>query len=43
MKLALASLLVAPAVAFAPGHFGARRTALHMSTEAAEETKVRIL
>mmetsp|Transcript_21409 Transcript_21409/g.29793 ORF Transcript_21409/g.29793 Transcript_21409/m.29793 type:complete len:403 (-) Transcript_21409:149-1357(-) len=40
MKLALASLLVAPAVAFAPtSHFGAPRTALQMSTEAAEETK----
>eukprot|EP00550_Attheya_septentrionalis_P005656 CAMPEP_0198280048 /NCGR_PEP_ID=MMETSP1449-20131203/216_1 /TAXON_ID=420275 /ORGANISM="Attheya septentrionalis, Strain CCMP2084" /LENGTH=402 /DNA_ID=CAMNT_0043975311 /DNA_START=7 /DNA_END=1215 /DNA_ORIENTATION=- len=40
MKLALASLLVAPAVAFAPsGSFGARRSAMQMSTEASTEAK----
>jgi len=40
MKLAIAALLVAPAVAFTPNAaFGASRTALHMSTEAAAETK----
>jgi hypothetical protein len=42
MKLALASLLVAPVVAFAPsGAFGTRRSAMQMSTEASTETKVR--
>lgn len=42
MKLALVSLLVAPAVAFAPvSHFGARRSALQMATETESETKVR--
>jgi hypothetical protein len=41
MKLATAALLIAPAVAFSPAtNFGASRTALHMSTEAATETKV---
>lgn len=41
MKLATAALLIAPAVAFAPAtSFGARRTALYMATETAEETKV---
>jgi fructose-bisphosphate aldolase class II len=40
MKLALASLLVAPVVAFAPsGAFGTRRSAMQMSTEASTETK----
>jgi fructose-bisphosphate aldolase class II len=40
MKLATAALLIAPAVAFSPAtNFGASRTALHMSTEAATETK----
>ena len=42
MKLALASLLAVPAVAFAPtGSFGARRSAMQMSTEASTEAKVR--
>ena len=42
MKLATAALLIAPAVAFSPAtNFGASRTALYMSTEAATETKVR--
>ena len=41
MKLATAALLIAPAVAFSPAtNFGASRTALYMSTEAATETKV---
>jgi hypothetical protein len=40
MKLAVAALLVAPAVAFSGASFSVKRTALHMSTEAAEETKV---
>jgi len=40
MKLALVSLLVAPAVAFAPvSHFGARRSTLQMATETESETK----
>jgi fructose-bisphosphate aldolase class II len=40
MKLALASLLAVPAVAFAPtGSFGARRSAMQMSTEASTEAK----
>jgi len=40
MKLAVAALLVSSALAFAPSsRFGAPRTAMHMSTEAAEETK----
>jgi fructose-bisphosphate aldolase class II len=40
MKLAVAALLLAPAVAFSPtASFGTRRSALHMSTEAASETK----
>jgi len=38
MKLAVAALLVAPAVAFAPsGHFGSRRTAMNMATETATD------
>jgi hypothetical protein len=41
MKLAVAALCIAPAVAFSPAAlFGTRRTALHMSTEAVAETKV---
>eukprot|EP00957_Ditylum_brightwellii_P076992 5851644-Ditylum_brightwellii.AAC.1 len=43
MKLAIAALLFASASAFAPSaRFAAPRTAMHMSTEAAEETKVRV-
>jgi hypothetical protein len=41
MKLAVAALILAPAVAFSPAaSFGTRRSALHMSTETASETKV---
>lgn len=39
MKLSIAALLVAPAVAFSPAAFGTARSALHMSTEAATEEK----
>lgn len=39
MKLSIAALLVAPAVAFSPSAFGTSRSALHMSTEAAAEAK----
>ena len=44
MKLAVAALFIAPAVAFSPAaSFGTRRSALYMSTETASETKVRFL